>query len=108
MTIRNLDALFKPSSVAIIGATERAGALGQLITRNVLDAGFPGPVWLVNPHRATLFEHRCFPDVASLPAAPELAIITTPAAAAVDAVAALAARGTRAAVVIAAGFAGSG
>ncbi|MGE0859798.1 MAG: GNAT family N-acetyltransferase [Gammaproteobacteria bacterium] len=108
MTIRNLDALFKPASVAIVGATERPGAIGQLITQNVLAAGFAGPVWLVNPHRATLFEHRCFPDVASLPAAPDLAIITTPAAAAVDAVAALAARGTRAAVVIAAGFAGSG
>ncbi len=106
MSIRNLDSLFKPSSIAIIGASERAGAIGQVVTRNILEAPFSGPVMLVNPARRELFGRTVYADVASLPETPELAVICTPAEAAVKVVAELAARGTRAAVVIAAGFAG--
>ena len=106
MSIRNLDSLFKPVSVAIIGASERHGAIGQLVTRNILDGVYAGTVMLVNPAHHNMFGRICYPDVRSLPQTPELALITTPAAAAVRVVAELAARGTRAAVVIAAGFAG--
>ena len=106
MSIRNLDSLFNPSSIAIIGASERAGAIGQVVTRNILEAPFSGPVMLVNPARRELFGRTVYADVASLPETPELAVICTPAEAAVKVVAELAARGTRAAVVIAAGFAG--
>ena len=106
MSIRNLDSLFKPASLAIIGASERSGAIGQVVTRNILDGGFAGPVMLVNPGHRELFGRAVYADVASLPETPELAVICTPAAAAVAVVAELAARGTRAAVVIAAGFSG--
>ncbi len=106
MSIRNLDSLFKPASVAIIGASERPGAIGQVVTRNILEAGFKGPVMLVNPGHDELFGRPVYADVASLPTRPELAIITTPAETAVQVVAELATRGTRAAVVIAAGFSG--
>ncbi|MBK6660261.1 MAG: bifunctional acetate--CoA ligase family protein/GNAT family N-acetyltransferase [Proteobacteria bacterium] len=107
MSIRNLDSLFKPSSIAIIGASERGGAIGQVVTRNILDAGFAGAVMLVNPARRELFGRPVHADVASLPQTPELAVICTPAEAAVKVLAELAARGTRAAVVIAAGFSGA-
>ena len=51
-SIRNLDRLFKPSSVALIGATPRHGTVGELILRNLREAHFPGPLMLVNPrHR---------------------------------------------------------
>lgn len=106
MSIRNLDSLFKPASLAIIGASERAGAIGQVVTRNILDGGFAGPVMLVNPGRSELFGRPAYADCASLPTTPDLAIITTPAEAAIKVVAELSARGTRAAVVIAAGFSG--
>lgn len=106
MSIRNFDALFKPASLAIIGASERPGAIGQVVTRNILDGGFAGTVMLVNPGHRELFGRTSYSDVASLPQTPELAVITTPAAVATQVVAELAARGTRAAVVIAAGFAG--
>ncbi len=106
MSIRNLDSLFKPTSVAIIGASERPGAIGQVVTRNILDAGFAGSVMLVNPGHREMFGRTSYPDVGSLPETPELAVIATPAEASVRVLTELAARGTRAAVVIAAGFAG--
>jgi len=49
MTIRNLDALFKPQSVAVIGASSRPGSLGAIVWQRVLAGGFSGPVWPVNP-----------------------------------------------------------
>ena len=107
MSIRNLNSLFKPASLAVIGASERVGAIGQVVTRNILDGGFGGPLMLVNPRHSEMFGRKVYADIASLPQTPELAIITTPAEIAVKTVTALAARGTRAAVVIAAGFAGA-
>ena len=103
MTIRNLDKLFSPASVAVIGASERAGSIGSVLTRNLVTGGFAGPVWGVNPHYdTTVHGAPCFPSVAALPAAPDLAIIVTPMASAPGLVAELGARGTRAAVVISA------
>lgn len=103
MTIRNLDKLFAPASVAVIGASERPGSIGSVLTRNLVDGGFAGPVWGVNPrHGGTVQGIPCFASVAALPAAPDLAIIVTPVAAAPQLVAELGARGTRAAVVISA------
>jgi succinyl-CoA synthetase alpha subunit len=104
MTIRNLDKLFSPASVAVIGASERAGSIGSVLTRNLVTGGFAGPVWGVNPHYdTTVHGAPCFPSVAALPAAPDLAIIVTPmASSAPGLVAELGARGTRAAVVISA------
>ena len=98
MSIRNLNSLFKPASLAIIGASERVGAIGQVVTRNILDGGFAGPLMLVNPRHSEMFGRKVYADIASLPQTPELAIITTPAEIAVKTVTALAARGTRAAV----------
>ena len=108
MTIRNLDHLFQPRSVAIIGASDRSGSIGQVVTRNIIDGGFRGTLMLVNPRVRELYGQPVHADVASLPQAPDLAIIATPATAAVDVVSALAARGAKSAIVIAAGFGGHG
>jgi acetyltransferase len=55
MSIRNLEFLFRPKSLAVVGATERPGSVGATVMRNVLDGGFAGPVWPVNPkHRTVL------------------------------------------------------
>jgi acetyltransferase len=104
MTIRNLDKLLAPSSVAVIGASERAGSIGNVLTRNLLAGGFAGPIWAVNPRHggASVLGVPCFASVAELPAAPDLAVIVTPAASAPGLVAALGARGTRAVIVISA------
>ena len=68
MTIRNLDRLFSPASVAVIGASERAGSIGSVLTRNLVTGGFAGPVWGVNPHYGTTVHGvPCFASVAALP-----------------------------------------
>jgi acetyltransferase len=104
MTIRNLDALFRPRSVAVIGASERAGSIGRLLVQNLVQAGFAGPITPVNPKHESVLGLRAYPRVAEMPSAPDLAIIAIPAAAVPQTVAELARSGTRAAVVISAGF----
>ncbi len=104
MTIRHLPQLFSPRSVALIGASEREGSLGAVLLRNLMQGGFKGQIWPVNPKRATVQGLRAWPDMASLPQAPDLAVICTPAAAVVDLIGALGERGTRAVIVITAGL----
>ncbi|MEZ5853113.1 MAG: bifunctional acetate--CoA ligase family protein/GNAT family N-acetyltransferase [Hyphomicrobiaceae bacterium] len=103
MTIRNLPALLQPSSVAFVGASTRPGSIGNILARNLLSAGFNGPIRLVNPKQPVIDGTRCFADIASLPETPELAVIATPPQTIPGLVAELGARGTRAAVVISAG-----
>jgi acetyltransferase len=104
MSVRNLDKMFKPASVAIIGATPRERAVGAVLMRNLRRAGFKGPLLPVNPHHRILDGLPVFPDVASLPTAPDLAVIATPPDTVPGLVSELGARGTRAVVVITAGF----
>jgi acyl-CoA synthetase (NDP forming) len=103
-----IEALLQPKSVAIIGAsadeTKTAGRPAAYLRRH----GFGGEIWPVNPRATEIGGLRCFPDIASLPGAPDLGIVLLGAARAGQAVAELAARGTRAAIVLASGFSESG
>ena len=103
MSIRHLDALFDPHSVAVIGASDSPGSVGATVWRNLRRGGFEGSCWPVNPKRATIGGEPAFASVAALPAAPELAVVCTPPAAVAEVIAALGERGTRAAVVLTAG-----
>ncbi|HSM11764.1 MAG TPA: bifunctional acetate--CoA ligase family protein/GNAT family N-acetyltransferase [Lysobacter sp.] len=104
MSIRNLDLLFDPQSVAVIGATEREGSVGATVWRNLRDGGFAGARWPVNLKRASVFGERCFRDVAALPATPDLALICTPPDTVPSLIEQLGERGTRAAIVLTAGL----
>jgi acetyltransferase len=104
MTVRNLDSLFAPQSVAVIGASERAFSVGGTLWRNMRASGFGGRVFPVNPKYKTLSGLPCYARVSDLPEPPELAVICTPAAGVVKLVRQLARLGTRAAVVISAGL----
>jgi len=108
MTIRNLDALFKPQSVAVIGASERPGSIGRILTENLLQAGFGGPILPVNPRYKSLLGVTVYPNVASLPTVPDLAVIATPPRTVAGLVAELGERGTRGVCTISAGFAETG
>jgi acetyltransferase len=103
MTVRNLDAVFAPSSVAVIGASERPGSLGRIVTEN-LRRDFDKPLFLVNPKHRRLFDMDVCPDVERLPEAPDLAVIVTPPRTVPKLVQQLGNKGTRAACVITAGF----
>lgn len=104
MTVRNLDALFRPRSIAVIGAGTRAGSVGAVLARNLLSAGFAGPVMPVHPRERAINGVYAYHDVASLPETPDLAVLVTPPPSIPDLVGELGRRGTRAAVVITAGF----
>lgn len=103
MTIRNFDHLLAPKSVALIGASATPGTIGRIVASNLAKGGFAGPIWLVNPKQPTIDGRQCFTSIATLPEAPDLAVIATPPATIPDIVSELGQRGTRAAVVISAG-----
>ena len=101
---RPLDAFFSPSSVALIGATDKAGSVGRTILTNLIASPFGGTVYPVNPKRASVLGIRAYPDVMTMPEAPELAVIVTPPASIPGLVAECGRAGTRAVIVISAGF----
>ncbi|MEQ9143389.1 MAG: bifunctional acetate--CoA ligase family protein/GNAT family N-acetyltransferase [Parvibaculaceae bacterium] len=105
MTVRNLDAFFSPRSIALIGASARPASVGNLLLRNLLSAGFAGPVMAVNPRGGEIEGQPVYESVAALPDSADLAVICTPAKTVPGLIEELGAKGTRAAVVITAGFA---
>lgn len=105
VSLRNLDRLFAPRSVAVIGASNRPRSVGATVMRNLLSGGFAGAVLPVNPKHAAVAGVHAYATVSELPAAPDLAVVCTPAAAVPGVIAELGAAGTKAAVVLTAGLA---
>jgi acetyltransferase len=104
MSIRNLDAIFRPRSVALIGASNKPCSAGLVTMENLLAGGFDGPIVPVNPKHKSVAGVLAYPDVKDMPLAPDLAVICTPPQTAPSLIAELGARGTKAAIVISAGF----
>ncbi len=104
MSIRNLDHLFRPESIAVIGASGKPQTVGATLMRNLLNGGYSRPIMPVNPRYESVAGVMTYPDVASLPIKPDLALICTPAATVPDLIAQLGERGTRAAIVVTAGL----
>ena len=103
MSIRFLDRLLEPRSIALVGASDRPGSVGATVWRNLRAGRYTGPVHPVNPGRSTLDGVPVCARVADLPEAPDLAIICTPPATVAGLIDELGERGTRAAVVMTAG-----
>ncbi|MBF0379996.1 MAG: GNAT family N-acetyltransferase [Magnetococcales bacterium] len=78
MSLSNLEKLFKPRSIAIIGASNRPDSLGAMVMRNLLLSDFHGPVMPVNPRYESVLRVLCYPSVETLPISPDLAILCTP------------------------------
>lgn len=104
MSTLYLNYLFNPSSVAVIGASDRPQSVGAVVMRNLLAGGLAGPIMPVNPKHRAVAAVLTYPDVKALPVTPELAVICTPAAAVPGIIADLGERGTRAAIVLSAGL----
>ncbi|MFN0058482.1 MAG: acetate--CoA ligase family protein [Planctomycetota bacterium] len=102
--MQSLERLFRPNSVALLGASDRPRSVGALLMRNLLNAGFSGAILPVNPHDRAIAGVLAYPDIASLPVVPDLAVIATPPATVPGIVRQLGARGTAAAVIITAGL----
>jgi len=104
MTVLNLDKLFHPQSVALIGASDREKSLGNIVMRNLMAGGFAGPVLPVNPKYRTINGVYAYQAINDLPLVPDLAVICTPAATVPQIITELGIKGTRAVVVISSGF----
>lgn len=104
MTIRNLEHAFAPKSVAVFGASLRDGSVGRVVFDNIVNGGFEGDIWPVNPKYSEVAGRRCYAKAADLPGVPDLGVIVTPPGIVPAIVHDLAEKGTRAAVVITAGL----
>lgn len=100
----SLDVFFKPKNVAVIGATESAGAVGRTVLSNLLKNPFGGAVFPVNPKRSSVLGVKAYPRVSSLPEPADLAVIVTPAPVVPDVISECAESGVAGAIVISAGF----
>lgn len=105
---RRIARLLKPRSIALIGASDKPGSLGNSVIANLDREGFAGELFLVNPKRERIGQRLCVPDIASLPRDIDVAILAIPQLAVLDAIAQLGERGVASAVIYAAGFAEGG
>ena len=104
MSIRNLDSLFDPESIAVFGASPRVGSVGATVWHNLTSGTYNGRLFAVNPKYRELDGHPVVAHAADLPAVPALAVICTPPATVPGLIEELARLGTRAAVVMTAGM----
>ena len=104
----SLDAVFQPKSVAMIGASATPGKLGYDILYNLVNAGFTGPIYPVNPKADEILGLPVFKDIASLPSPPDMAVIVIPARMVPDAIAECGRIGIKSAVIVTGGFAEAG
>ncbi|MGD8856221.1 MAG: CoA-binding protein, partial [Chloroflexota bacterium] len=103
-----LDPFFNPRGIAVIGASSTPGKLGYGVVRNLIDYGYQGPVYPVNPRADEILGRRCYPSVEQAPDPLDLAVIVVPAAAAAGVVAACGRRGIGQAIVVSGGFGETG
>lgn len=99
-----LSAIFRPRSVAVIGASRNHGSVGRQIFDNLLDGGFQGPVYPVNPSARDVRSVRCYASVLEIPDAVDLAVVAVPAALVEGVVEECGRKGIGGLVVITAGF----
>ena len=78
MNVHNLDQIFNPKRIALIGVTINPNSVGGKVLGNLVGGGFRGVVYPVNPESEAVLGVPCFPSVASLPKTPDLAVICTP------------------------------
>jgi len=75
----DLDKLFNPKSIAIVGASEEEGKVGNVIAKNILELGYQGEVFLVNPKHEELFGQKCYPSIIDIGKEIDIAIVAIPA-----------------------------
>lgn len=104
MTAQRVAALFRPSSVVVVGASDTTGTIGDVVRRNLVEGGFAGPIHFVNPRHDSIAGQQSFASVRDLPAAPDLALILTPAATVPEIIGDCGRKGIKSAVIVSAGF----
>lgn len=105
----DLSRLINPRSIALVGASDREGGIGERTLTNLLThSEFGGDVYLVNPTKPEIRGLRCWPSVAALPATPDVAVVAVPASGVLTVIEECAARGVAFAVILSSGFGEAG
>lgn len=104
MTRRPLEAFFRPRSIAVVGASASRTKAGHFLLKNILDGGYPGRVYPINPDARRILGCRAFPSVRELPEAPDLVFVLVPPAQVASVLRDCASRRVKAAAIVTAGF----
>jgi len=104
VTAQRIAALLRPASIALVGASDTPGSLGDVVRRNLAEGGFGGAVYYVNTRHDAIAGQTVHRSVLDLPEAPDLALILAPAATVPGIIGDCGSKGIRAAVIVSAGF----
>src|SRR5512139_1500311 len=104
MDIHNLDRIFKPQRIALVGVTQNPKSVGGRILSNLVSGGFRGVVYPVNPSLEAVMGIQCYPGVRGLPRSADLAVICAPAAHVPAIVRECGEAGTFGIIIVSAGF----
>ena len=99
-----LDPIFRPKSVAVIGASRTSGKVGNILMKNVIESGFKGAIYPINPNADEVMGLRCYPSVLEVPGKVELAVVAIPAELVLNVSEECGKKGVKALIVISAGF----
>jgi acyl-CoA synthetase (NDP forming) len=108
MEMRGLQAFFEAESIAVIGASKKQGKAGNIILRNLLNGGYGGRIYPVNPSLDEVFDLKAYPSVKDIPEGVDLAVVAVPNRVVVDVVEDCAEKGVKAVLIISGGFSETG
>lgn len=101
---KDLFSFFNPKSIAIIGASRDIKKVGNILLTNIINSGYKGKIFPVNPKTDSILNIKCFPNIESLPEIPELVLISLPAATSLLVLNEVAAKGVKNVILYASGF----
>ena len=103
-----MERMFRPKAIAVVGASDSAGKIGNSVMKNLVDGGYEGEIYPVNPKADEIMGKKCYADVSDLPDGVDLAVFAIPAKFVPDTLAKVGDKGIAAAVLIPSGFAEAG
>jgi acetyl coenzyme A synthetase (ADP forming)-like protein len=106
--LKTMNHLMRPRAIAVIGASEQEGKIGNSVMRNLVDGGFPGEIYPVNPKASEILGKKVYADVSELPEDVDVAVFAIPAKLVVDTIAKVGDKGIPTAILIPSGFAETG
>ena len=101
---KDLYKLFNPGSIAILGASRDEKKIGHIVLKNIVNSGFRGRIFPINPNATSIEGMDCYADYKDLPEVPDLAILSLPAEVAISLLESIAKKGTKNIVIFSAGF----
>jgi acetyltransferase len=103
MGIYNLDRIFNPGAIAVIGASEKAGSVGNTLMLNLVQSGFEGNLYPVNPRHKTIHGLKSIPSILKTENSIDLAVVATPIVTVPDIVKECVQKGVKGAIIVSAG-----